>query len=102
MKLPRQSDVPLEDPEQEHPTPEYWWDDEEVEAAEPDYSDRSQDDWIVSGPLGSAKWPGRRFDSWAAAEKWARGFYGSRLRSRVAELYFEESTRWAFWVRGRK
>jgi hypothetical protein len=101
--LPGPDDIPeLDDPitEAEHLVPEYWMDDDEVEGVAFNYSDRHPDDWVISGPLGRAKGPGRRFPSWGAAERWAREFYGSRFKGRVVEAYTPESTRWAFLIRG--
>ena len=91
----------LDEVDTELTVPEYWMEDEEVEDANFAYSTRHPDDWVISGPLGSAgKGPGRRFPSWRAAEVWARGFYGRRLRGRVAEAATEDGNRWAFVIRG--
>ena len=45
-----------------------------------DYSTRGPNDFVVSGPLGDAVGPGRRFPSLSAALKWAQGKYGDRAR----------------------
>jgi hypothetical protein len=84
----------------EHPVPEYWMDEAELETLEFAYSDRHPNDWVISGPLGHATGPGRRFRSWGAAERWAREFYGDRFKGRVQEAYTPEGTRWAFLIRG--
>ena len=70
--------------------------DEEVEGLEFEYPDRLPTDFVISGPLGDAKGPGRTFRSWHAAEKWAREFYGARFKRRVESP--EEAARWAFLV----
>lgn len=77
-------------------------DDEAMDAGlvEVDYSDRAPDDWVSSGPLGEARGAGRRFADWAAAERWARRFYGQRFKRRV-DGWLEDSPRWAFVIRGR-
>lgn len=98
MKRPEFDDSEL--PESEYPTPEYWMDDEEVESVAFNYSTRHPDDWVISGPLGRARGPGRRFSSWEAAERWAREFYGNRFKGRIAEADVPDGTRWAFLVKG--
>ncbi len=76
--------------------------DDEVENADFDYSDRAPDDWVSSGPLGThGVGPGRRFMSWRTAEEWAREFYGVRYRGRIPEAQREGCNRWAFLIRGR-
>lgn len=87
-------------PEAEHRVPEYWMDETELETVEFVYSDRHPDDWVISGPLGRAKGPGRRFLSWGHAERWARHFYGERFKGRVQEAFTPEGTRWAFLIKG--
>lgn len=82
----------------EHPVPEYWMDERELESLEFQYPDRHPEDWVISGPLGTAVGPGRRFASWGAAERWAREFYGARFKGRIQEAI--EGTRWAFLIRG--
>ncbi len=76
--------------------------DDEVENADFDYSDRAPDDWVSSGPLGThGAGPGRRFMSWRTAEAWAREFYGVRYRGRIPEAQREGANRWAFRIRGK-
>jgi hypothetical protein len=82
----------------EHPTPEYWMDESELEELAFVYPDRHPDDWVISGPLGNAGGPGRRFSGWGAAERWAREFYGARFKGRIQEAV--EGTRWAFLIKG--
>lgn len=48
----------------------------------PDYPDGT---YVISGPIGDAAWPGRRFASDAAAERWVIDTYG-RHYGRVKEL----------------
>lgn len=100
MKLPRPSDLPDDESleQSEHSTPEYWMGDAEVEDLAFEYPDRAPEDWVISGPLGNARGPGRSFRSWGAAERWAREFYGDRLKGRIQEA--QEGTRWAFLIRG--
>src|SRR5690242_19782929 len=96
-------DLPLDDVDADGalPSPECWMEAEEVEAGCFAYSTRHPDDWVISGPLGPrGSGPGRRFMSWRLAEKWAREFYGERLRGRVAEAAIEGGNRWAFVIRG--
>lgn len=90
----------LEEPEDAPLVPECWMDDEQVASLEFVYSDRAPDDWVISGPLGGAKGRGRRFQSWGAAELWARKFYGARLKGKVQEAFTPDGTRWAFLIRG--
>lgn len=82
----------------EYEVPEYWMEEAELEALEFEYPDRHPDDWVISGTLGDAAGPGRRFPSWGAAERWARQFYGARYKGRIQES--EEGFRWAFLIRG--
>ncbi len=60
-------------------------DPDEVETTEFEYSDRGPGDWVSSGPLGDGAGPGRRFESVAAAELWARRFYGARFRRMLTD-----------------
>ncbi len=96
LKLPRPSDIPVEDEPAEHPTPEWWMADEEVEDLDFEYPDRLPTDFVISGPLGEARGPGRSFKTWSSAERWARQFYGERFKGRIHAA--EEGTRWAFLV----
>ena len=75
--------------------------DDEVEEAEWEYSDRAPGDWVISGPLPSGSGPGRWFPNWAAAERWARSFYGDRLRGPVREAKRDDANRWAFVIKNR-
>lgn len=100
MILP--SDPLLEPDEAEHQPalPDHTMTDEEVEALEVDYSDRHPTDWVASGPLGEeGKGRGRWHPSWDAAERWARKFYGARLKRRIPEAGLSNSNRWAFLIR---
>lgn len=99
MKSPEaDDDIPDYEPEQ---LPACWMEDEEVENLDVTYSTRAPADWVISGPLAeTGGGPGRRFDNWRAAERWARGFYGARLKGRVAEAAHSSCDRWAFLIRG--
>lgn len=101
-KLPRPSDLPDDEAgsESEHSTPQYWMDEAEIEKLAFEYPDRHPEDWVSSGPLAQAKGPGRRFQSWGQAERWAREFYGARFKGRIQEAATPEGTRWAFLVKG--
>ncbi len=86
----------------EHPVPEYWMEDGDVEGEEFGYSTRAPDDWVSSGPLGPhGTGTGRRFLDWDRAEAWAKTFYGARFRGRIAEAQKDGHNRWAFLIRGR-
>jgi hypothetical protein len=87
------------DDKPEFTVPEVWMADEDVAELEFDYSDRAPSDFVISGPLNGGPGPGRRFESWMAAERWAREFYGARFKRRI-EIP-EESYRWGFLVRGK-
>lgn len=96
--LPRVTDLPETEPaseELEQRTPEYHNSDDEVADTEWQYSTRHPTDWVISGPLADGKGPGRRFVSWKLAERWAREFYGDRLKGRVET----HGLRWAFLIR---
>ena len=72
--------------------------DDEIENAEIDYSDRGPGDWVLSGPLGDSRSKGgRRFDSWKDAEKFVRGLHGRRVMRPIKEA--EMGGRWAFLIR---
>lgn len=79
--------------------PEYWMEDEDIEGLELDYSSRHPTDFVVSGPLPGGSGPGRAFDSWSAAAKWARERYGTRLRWAIREADTDDNRRWALLVR---
>src|SRR5262249_34255847 len=86
----------------EHPVPEYWMEDEDVEGLEFGYSTRAEDDWVSSGPLGAhGIGPGRRFAYWDQAEAWARTFFGPRFKGVLPEAQREGDNGWAFRIRGR-
>lgn len=73
---------------------------EEVEGTEFEYSTRAPGDWVSSGPLFSGGGPGRRFDTWDEAERWARAFYGTRLKGRIPDAQREGHNRYAFLIKG--
>lgn len=95
-----------DDDETEKPpltTPEYHLSDGEVEEMEVEYSTRHPSDWVISGPLGPhGRGPGRRFNSWKAAKRWAEEKYGSRLRGRLREAAMFGGNRWAFLIKGER
>lgn len=75
--------------------------DDDVERSEFEYSTRAPEDWVISGPLGrESSGFGRYFDTWEAAEEWARGFYDKRLKGRVPEAQRDGHNRWAFLIKG--
>lgn len=78
--------------------PEYWL--EDVEDMDVDYNDRDSSDYVISGPLGEAVGPGRRFETWAEAEDWVSTKFGERNKGRPRGMS-EESARWAFVIRRR-
>ena len=80
--------------------PDCHLEDDEVEAAEWDYSTRAPGDWVISGPLPSGGPPGRRFANWDEAEEWARAFYGKRLKHPIWEAQRDGGNRWAFLIKG--
>lgn len=80
--------------------PDIGMEDADVEATEFEYSTRGPSDWVSSGPLGDAPGRGRRFDTWEAAEAWARGFFGKRLKGRIPEAQRDGANRWAFLIKG--
>jgi hypothetical protein len=79
-------------------TPDVAMEDDEVANTEFDYTDRHPTDWVVSGPLKDSSTPGRRFKTFAAAEVWAREFYGERFIRRVPETAI--GGRWGFLIKG--
>jgi hypothetical protein len=82
--------------------PDCGMEDDEVERLAVPYSTRGPDDWVSSGPLGpnAEGRPGRHFDTWEAAEVWARRTFGSRFRGRIPAAQFDGANRWAFLVKG--
>lgn len=83
-------------------TPTIEMSEDEVEQTEFSYTDRSPDDWVLSGPVTEllGRGPGRRFESVKEAWRWAKEKYGPRLRGRIREAE-EFGGRWAFVIRGR-
>lgn len=63
-----------------------------------DYNDRNPGDFVISGPLGEAVGPGRRFETWDEAEDWVSTKFGKRSKGRPRNMP-EESARWAFVIR---
>lgn len=62
-----------------------------------DYSARGPGDFVISGPLGAGKGPGRHFNTALAAQNWAVSKYG---RNRVKRVEGEGSEfRWAFLIK---
>lgn len=61
----------------------------------PDYSDRGDNDYVVSGPLGDARGRGHRFKTVSEAAAWGRARFGSRFRRQINAGPF----RWALLVR---
>jgi hypothetical protein len=80
--------------------PEYHMEDDEVENTQFEYSTRHPADWVISGPLAAGAGPGRRFQAWEEAERWAKQFYGKRLKGRINEAQREGCNRWAFLIKG--
>lgn len=76
-------------------TPEYWMDD--VELMDVGYNDRGND-YVISGPLGAATGPGRKFETWAEAQTWVSSKFGGRCKGRPRGIT-EDSPRWAFVIR---
>jgi hypothetical protein len=97
MKLPGDN----EDDYEPEMLPSCWMDDEEVESLNVSYSTRSPTDWVISGPLPEGAGPGRRFDSWKVAERWAREFYGDRYKGRIREAANEGCNRWSFLLKAK-
>ncbi len=74
--------------------------DADVESTDFDYTTRSKEDWVSSGPLGeNGHGKGRCFSTWVAAEAWAREFYGERYKGRKPEEP-NSGGRWAFIIKG--
>lgn len=95
-------DLPEVEASDERRTPEIDMEEDQVEALEVEYSIRAPDDWVSSGPLGpEGAGPGRHFETWGAAERWARKFYGLRFKGRITEAARADGNRWAFLIRGR-
>ena len=83
------------------PVPTICMEDEDVERTEFEYSTRAPEDWVSSGPLGpEGSGRGRPFDTWEQAERWAKSFYGSRLKGRVPDAQRDGHNRWAFLIKG--
>lgn len=82
----------LPEEDERYSTPTHDMDDDAVESTEFEYSDRPSGSWVVSGKLGV------RFESWKAAEIWARRKYGKRYIRPVPEL--DTYGKWGFLIRG--
>ncbi len=60
-----------------------------------DYSVRAPGDWVLSGPLGEARYQGRRFATEIDAYRWACAKYGRDRVRRMRALEF----RWMLLIR---
>lgn len=61
-----------------------------------DYSTRGPNDFVVSGPMGAGRGPGRHFESERNAYIWATSKYG---RQRVVRIPQESEFRWALLIK---
>lgn len=76
-------------------------DPEQVENTEFEYSARSPEDWVSSGPMGEfGVGSGRWFEDIHAAAEWAKGFFKERYKGVIPEAAREGVTRWAVLVKG--
>ncbi len=80
--------------------PDCSMEDGDVESMEVEYSSRAPEDWVSSGPLGLNQGRGRRFRDVESATRWARQFYGKRLKGIVPEAQRDGAGRWAFLIKG--
>lgn len=62
-----------------------------------DYSTRSPEDYVISGPIsGRGRGPGREFRSGDEAELWGREHFGNRFKARI--FGSERGGRWALLI----
>ncbi len=107
MSQPNKPDEPMDrfdSPEPDkhfvYQPPHVDMEDWEVEAHDIIYPDKPPGTFVISGPLGDANYPGRRFTSLPLAEEWVEMFYGEHFGA-VPEVGQSgpEPDRWAFIVR---